>query len=342
MIRRSVARMMPYTPGEQPAGDVIKLNTNENPYPPSPRVTEALRTFDAATLRRYASPTAAPLREAVARLHGCEPANVFAGNGSDEILALCTRAFVEHNGVIGYFTPSYSLYPVLAAIREVATRPVPLAADGGWCEPPAEAGALFFITNPNAPTGIQYPVETVAAFCARARGVVVIDEAYVDFAATDCLALTQRFEHVLVTRTLSKSYALAGLRVGYAIGHPTLIRALDTIKDSYNLNAVSQRLAVAALEDQAWMQTCRARILATRERLTAALQARGFVVTPSATNYVWARPPGGNAQACYEALREARIFIRYFPGPATGDHVRITVGTDDEIDNLIAAIDRLG
>ncbi len=338
MIRRSVAAMEAYTPGEQPGPGVIKLNTNENPYPPSPQVLATLQSFDADALRRYSSPTAAPLRACIAELHGCDASQVFAGNGSDEVLALCTRAFVENDGSIGYFVPSYSLYPVLAAIRDVEQRPVRLAVDGGWMDPPDDAGSLFFLTSPNAPSGRQFAHGTVAAFCERGRGVVVIDEAYVDFAAVNCLDLALRHPHVLVTRSLSKSYSLAGLRVGYAVGHPELIRALDTIKDSYNLSALSQALAVAALRDQAHMRANRDRILVTRRHLVKALEALGFAVSPSETNFVWARPPHGEAEALFLALRARGIFIRYFPGELTGSHIRISVGTDAEIEALITAL----
>jgi histidinol-phosphate aminotransferase len=339
-VRDCVNRMTAYVPGEQPGAGVVKLNTNENPYPPSPRVLEALRTFHPDGLRMYPNPSAARLRECIARLHGCAPEQVLVGNGSDEVLALCTRAFVEDDGAIGYFVPSYSLYPVLADIRGVARRPVPLGPTFEWCEP-AAADALFFLTNPNAPTGLLFPRERVEAFCRTAAGVVVIDEAYVDFAEADCMDLALARENVLVTRTLSKSYGLAGLRVGYAVGPPALIEALAKIKDSYNLDAVSQCLAEAALADTAYLREVRARVIATRERLRTALAGMDFEVGPSATNFVWARPRRLAARAVFEQLRARRIFIRYFPGDVTGAYVRISVGTDDEIDRLLAALGEL-
>ncbi len=340
-VRDCVCRMTAYVPGEQPGDGVIKLNTNENPYPPSPRVAEALRDFASTRLRLYSDPSSAKLRETIARRHGCEPCQVFVGNGSDEVLALCTRAFVEDDGAIGYFVPSYSLYPVLADIRGVAHRPVSLSPAFEWRMPSDYAAALFFLTNPNAPTALQFPHETVAAFCRAFAGVVVIDEAYVDFAETDCLDLALSCANVLVARTLSKSYALAGLRVGYAVGPAPLIEALMKIKDSYNLNALSQRLAEAALVDVDYMRATRTRILATRERLRAALTALDFEAGPSATNFIWARPRRMPARELFERLRERRIFIRHFPGEATGAHVRITVGTDEEIDQLLAALAEL-
>ncbi len=331
--------MKAYVPGEQPVGEgIVKLNTNENPYGPSPKVAEVLRTWPADRLRLYSNPTAARLREAIARLHGCDPAQVFAGNGSDEVLALCTRAFVEDGGSIGYFEPSYSLYPVLADIRGVEKRPVPLGPDFAWRMPAGYATPLFLLTNPNAPTALLFPRAEIEAFCGASRGVVVIDEAYVDFAEADCVDLALTRDNVLVTRTLSKSYALAGLRVGYAVGPRPLIEALGKIKDSYNLDALSQALAQAAIEDGAYMRRMRGRIVATRERLRRALEGLDFAAGPSATNFVWARPRRMPAREVFERLRERRIYIRYFPGEVTGGHVRITVGTDAEIDTLLKAL----
>jgi histidinol-phosphate aminotransferase len=347
MIRRSVQALTAYTPGEQPRDpDVIKLNTNENPYPPSPRVADVLAGWDAAALRRYPDPVSGALRDCIAARHGCGREQVFVGNGSDEALALCTRAFVEDDGAIGYFDPSYSLYRVLADIRGVATRPVPLDAAcawpvdgaGSWTLPADAACALFFFTNPNAPTSLLCPAGAVRTFCERSDGVVVLDEAYVDFAREDNMALALARDNVLVTRTLSKAYALAGLRVGYAVGAPPLIAALYAIKDSYNLGALAQALALAALEDPAAMRENVARIVATRERLTRGLEALGFTVLPSETNFVWARPRRLGAQEVFDRLRARRILVRFFDGPRTRDYLRITVGTDAQIDALLDAL----
>ena len=211
-IKQSVQAMQGYTPGEQPTDpQVIKLNTNESPYPPSPAVREALQSLKVETLRLYPDPVSLTLRRKIAALHGGTPDNVFVGNGSDETLALCSRAFVEDDGAIGYFEPSYSLYPVLAQIRAVTARPVALGPDFEWAMPPDYQASLFFMTTPNAPTGIQYPKTAIRAFCTHFPGVVVLDEAYVDFAREHCMDLALEFANVLVLRTLSKSYALAGL-----------------------------------------------------------------------------------------------------------------------------------
>ena len=338
-IRQSVQGLTAYTPGEQPRQPgLVKLNTNENPYPPSPRVTEALARLEPGDLRRYPDPTCTEIREMAGRLHGVAPDRIFVGNGSDEILALCTRAFVEDDGAIGYFDPSYSLYPVLAAIRNVRGVAVSLPADFGWPEAPVPEGSLFFLCNPNAPTSRLFSKDAVERFCADYPGVVLIDEAYVDFATGHCMDLAKTLPNVIVLRTLSKSYALAGIRLGYVVGPADLIGALFKIKDSYNVNRLTQVAGAAALLDQAHMRSNVARIQATRARLANELGRRGFEVCPSETNFVWARSRHTPARALYERLKALGILIRYFPGARTGEFVRITVGSDDEIDRLLAAL----
>ena len=340
-IAQNVAALQAYTPGEQPQDrGIIKLNTNENPYPPSPQVTAALAAFPAERLRLYPDPHAMALRRRVAAMHGCCVGQVFVGNGSDEILALVTRAFVENNGSIGYFEPSYSLYPVLADIRGVEKRPVDLGPDFTWRMPAGFRASLFLLTTPNAPTAMQYDRGALTAFCRAFDGVVLLDEAYVDFAADNFmdLALAASNANTLVMRTLSKSFSLAGLRLGYVIGPEPLIEAIDKIKDSYNLDMLTQSVGFAALGDLDSMRTNVRRIQATRERLRAALTAAGWRVLPSETNFLFARPPDGQAQAVFDRLRAQKIFVRYFPGPRTGEFLRITVGTDAEIDALLAAV----
>jgi len=342
LIRKSVQQMTGYTPGEQPKeGGFVKLNTNENPYPPSPKVLKALAATDGTRLRLYPDPVSVELRKRIATLHKCRVENVFAGNGSDEILALCTRAFVEDSGSIGYFNPSYSLYPVLADIRNVKKKPVELGADFEWQMPARYRASLFFLTYPNAPTAILYPKDTVRAFCRRFPGVVVIDEAYVNFSRGNAMDLALELDNVLVMRTLSKAYSLAGLRVGYVVGPKPLIAALFKLKDSYNLDRISQQLALSALSDVGYMQANVRKIKATRARLAAALTAAGHRVYPSESNFLWVRPGGIRAQALFEALKRQRILIRYFPGGRTGDFVRITVGTNAEVNKLIGAVRKL-
>ena len=344
LVRASVQSLHAYVPGEQPAGErkFIKLNTNENPYPPSPKVDAALRGLSAETLRLYPPPAADALRRRIAAMHACGVEHVFAGNGSDEVLALCTRAFVENDGCIGYFEPSYSLYPVLAAIRDVRTMPVALGQGFSWQTPPVEGSGLFFLTNPNAPTGMAFPPEAIEAFCASYRGVVLIDAAYVDFAESDCMALARRYDNVLVSRTLSKSYSLAGLRVGYCVGAPALIEALNKLKDSYNLDRVAQTLALAALEDVDYMRRNVALIKTQRDRLGSALAGAGFDVFASETNFIWTKPPEGITAVDYvAALRERGILIRYFPQGELARYVRITIGTPGEMTALIAATEAI-
>lgn len=341
-ICKNVQALTAYTPGEQPKDPgIIKLNTNENPYPPSPRVAEALRSFDYARLRLYPDPVFMALRERLAEIHGCTVNQVFIGNGSDEILALCTRAFVENDGSVGYFVPSYSLYPVLDAIRGVERRPVALNKDFTWRMPAGYEASLFFMTNPNAPTSMMYDPATVAAFCRSFPGVVLIDEAYGDFADANCmgLALSPENTNTLVMRTFSKSFSLAGMRFGFVVGPQELIGALYKIKDSYNMDMLAQVVGLAALSDLPYMRENVGKIRATRARLAAELQRRGWRVCDSQTNFVFACPPDGDASRVFESLRAAKIYVRYFPGPETGEFLRITVGTDAQTDALLRALE---
>lgn len=343
LIKESVRRMKGYVPGEQPSErGIVKLNTNENPYPPSPRVAEALRAIAAEGLRLYPDPVCRELRRAIAAEHGTDADDVFVGNGSDEILALCTRAFVEADGSIGYFEPSYSLYPVLADIRCVAKEPVELGPEFQWRMPHGYRASLFFMTNPNAPTSVRYAKANVEQFCRSFDGVVLIDEAYADFAEANCMDLALELDNVLVMRTLSKSYSLAGLRLGYVVGNPSLVAALFKIKDSYNVDAIAQRLALAALADREHMRANVAKIKTTRRRLAAALEALRFRVWPSETNFLWVKPPARAAALVFADLRRQGILVRHFPGPRTGDFLRITVGTDEEVDKLVTALRNAG
>jgi len=331
-----------YVPGEQPgSGEIIKLNTNENPYPPSPEVMKALSRLKAGSVRLYPDPECKRLRRRIGSLHACDMARVFVGNGSDEVLALCTRAFVENDGSIGFFQPSYSLYPALADIREVRQQRVPLGPGFEWPGSFDSNSSLFFLTRPNAPTGMAYPKKTVRAFCGKFEGVVVIDEAYAEFGRDHCMDIALELDNVLAVRTLSKSFSLAGLRAGYAVGAPLLIDALLKIKDSYNVGAVSQELALAAVSDTDHMRANVDRIMATRTRLAAALRGVGYLVCASEANFLWVKPAGIGAKELFERLSQVGILIRHFPGKRIGSYVRITIGTDLEIDKLIDAVARL-
>ncbi len=341
-IAQNVAALEPYVPGEQPRdAGAVKLNTNENPYPPSPRVSEALRAFDPASLRRYPDPLFRALRARIAEIHGTAPERVFVGNGSDEILTLCTRTFVENDGAAAAFAPSYSLYRTLAAMRGVRFEEIPLPEDFSWTDPGDARGAsLFFLANPNAPTSVAYPPEEVARFAARFPGTLVIDEAYADFSGATCagIAAAPGNANTIVMRTLSKSFSLAGLRVGYCIGPADLVEALYKMKDSYNVDAVAQALALAALEDLPWMRANAAKIAAERARMSAELRARGWDVPESSANFIFARPAHRPAAEIFAALRGRAIYVRYFPGPRTGDRLRITVGTPAQDDALMDAL----
>ena len=344
LIRSNVDRLHAYTPGEQPRDpEVVKLNTNENPYPPSPEVGRVLAGVTADPLRLYPDPGCTALRQEISRLHGCSIDQVFCGNGSDEILSLCFGAFVPDHGKVGYFDPSYSLYPVLAEIADCGVVPVPLQEDFTCPDLPADYDVpLFFWTNPNAPTSLSVPKTQIAAFADRSEGVVLVDEAYVDFAEADCMELALTRPNVLVTRSFSKSYSLAGIRLGYAIGHPDLIGALMKIKDAYNVNRLTQEMGRAAVVDQAHMRSNIEKVKATRQRVSAELTRRGFEVWPSQTNFLWVRPPHRSAAAWYDHLRQHKILIRYFPAERTRSHLRITIGTDLQMDRLLAAIDADG
>ncbi len=342
MIRKSVEKLTPYTPGEQPKiPNLVKLNTNENAYPPSPKVAEAIQAFDFSKLRLYPDPMCVRIREILAAEHGCSIDNIFVGNGSDEVLRIATYAWVEDTGAIGYFNPSYSLYPVLAEIRDVAGVELPLPSTETLADCINKAALpkipdLFLIANPNAPTSTLLPPHEMKRFCTDYPGVVVIDEAYVAFAETDCVELALSMPNVVVSRTLSKAWSLAGVRLGYMIGPIDLIGALYKIKDSYNVNFLTQEVAVAALSDPGWMKINRNKIVATRKRLAAALMDLGWTVADSATNFLWCIPPTpATANAVMTNLRSHGIIVRHFPGPVTGDHIRITIGTDEQTDFLL-------
>ena len=333
--------MAGYQPGEQPSGSgVIKLNTNENPYPPSPRVAEALAALAVESLKLYPDPVCRRLREIIAKLHKCVPEQVFCANGSDEALALATRAFVEDNGAVGFFEPSYSLYPVLTQIRGAKQQPVALGSNFKWQMPKLPECSLFFLANPNAPTGELFDKKNVKSFCRRFQGVVILDEAYVDFSKETCMDIAIELPNVLAVRTLSKAYSLAGLRFGYAVGAAPIIEALYKIKDSYNVSRFTQEAAAAALLDQAWLRRNVRRIKATRSRMAKALQTLGFHVHPSETNFLWTRPPSGgiSAASLYKALRQRKILVRHFEGPRTSDYLRITVGSDSQVDAFLASL----
>jgi histidinol-phosphate aminotransferase len=354
LIRRLVHRLHAYVPGEQPKNPkLIKLNTNENPFPPAPAVLKAIRSCVDGRLRLYPNPTAQPLREALAEYHGCDVKNVIVGNGSDELLALATRAFVEPDAsgdraLIQYFHPSYSLYPVLTDIHGGTRNPVALE-DGFGIPSPAElrkrgwrnSAALTYVTTPNAPGGRGYSNAELEALCQRTRGIVILDEAYVDFAEENAAELALKYPHVIVSRTFSKSFSLCFQRIGYFIGHPEVISALDKIRDSYNVNGLGQAAALATLKNINYYRKNFRIIKATRSRVATELTDLGFNVLPSQTNFLLIEPPRFAARSWHKKLRELNLIVRWFDQPETRQYLRITIGTDREMNAFLAGCKKI-
>jgi len=353
LVRPLVRELHPYVYGEQPKiKGLIKLNTNENPYPPSPRVLRAIKKAADGRLRLYPSPTAQLLREKLAKLHRCKTDNIVVGNGSDELLALAVRCFVEPKpnpklaeATVQYFAPSYSLYPVLADIHGARRNPVPLKSDFSL---PSVAElkrgkiwnfdvALTFVTTPNAPSGRGYKTSELEKLCRAQKGVVILDEAYVDFSNENAMKLALKFPHVLVARTFSKAYSLCFQRVGYFVGNPELISALHKIRDSYNVNGLGQIAAEATLGDLKYYRANFKKITATREWLSRELTRLGFRVLPSRTNFILAQPPKFEAHEWQQKLRERKILVRWFNFPEVKIFLRITIGTQAEVEILAKA-----
>ena len=338
LITESVQRLEAYTPGEQPkAKNVVKLNTNENPYPPSPKCAAVLKNFDLDRLRRYPDPVFTELRAELAKLNGAKPENIFVGNGSDEVLSVAAKTFVEDDEAIGSLDPSYSLYKTLADIRNVPWVGVEVSGIRKFDDPKV---ALFLWTNPNAPTGVFAPKKQIAEFAKKFKGVVIVDEAYADFAKENCMdmAVKRGNANLMVMRTFSKSYSLAGLRVGYCVGPVELIDAMYKVKDSYNIDALAQAVALAAVKDQRWMLKNTAKVVKTRAWFAAELEKRGWDVLPSEANFVFAKPPAGNAAEIFAELKKRNVFVRYFSAPKTADRLRITIGTDAQMKTLLKYI----
>ena len=337
--------LTPYVPGEQPKlPNLVKLNTNENPYGPSPRVIEALRAEAGDTLRLYPDPNCDRLKQAVAAFHGLTPAQVFVGNGSDEVLAHVFLALLKHEAPVLFPDITYSFYPVYCGLYGIDYRQVPLnEAFAIRVEDYLQPNGGIIFPNPNASTGCALPLSDIERLLQANRdSVVVIDEAYVDFGAESAVGLVDRYPNLLVVHTLSKSRSLASLRVGYAVGHPELIEALTRVKDSFNsypLDRFAIAGAAAAMEDRAWFEDACRKVVATRTRLVAGLEALGFEVLPSAANFVFARHPGRDGAELTASLRARSIIVRHFRNPPRiAPFLRITVGTDTQCEALIAAL----
>jgi len=341
-FRPEIEEMAGYVPGEQPQqGEVVKLNTNENPYRASPAVDAAIEETIRRGLQKYPDPMAEPFRRRAADVLGVEPGWILCGNGSDDVLTIITRAFVGQGEMLRLPYPSYVLYKTLAQIQGARSEEVHFEPD--WSLPERFYSAsddlrVVYLPNPNSPSGTIISPEHVLELAERLPCPLLVDEAYVDFADANCVHLVAENEKILVLRSMSKSYALAGARFGYVVAQPRMIEQLAKVKDSYNCDALSTAAATAAIGDQAWLAKNRAKIIATRERLAAGMRSLGFESVDSQANFTWNTHSEQSVKPFFERLKEDGILVRYMDYPGWGDGLRISVGTDHEID---ACLDRL-
>lgn len=342
-----VRELEPYVPGEQPQIDgLIKLNTNESPYPPSPELIK-LMTHDAIDrLRLYPDPNSKKLKNTIANYYKVDAEQVFVGNGSDEVLAIAFMAFFQQDKPLLFPDISYSFYPVYCKLFNITAQQIPLRDDftinfNDYLQ--ANGGIIF--PNPNAPTAIGKPLADIEALLQQnTHSVVIVDEAYVDFGGETAISLINKYPNLLVVQTLSKSRSLAGARVGFAVGNKDLINGLDRVKNSFNsypLDRLAEAATIAAFEDDAYFQTCRNKIITTREWTVKELQALDFDVLPSQANFVFAKPKANNAAELAQKLRENKIIVRYFNTPRINQFLRITIGTDEQMQQLIAVLKKL-
>lgn len=340
-FRSSIDAMTGYIPGEQPKPGTkfIKLNTNENPYPPSPQAIEVLRTLDSEWLRRYPDSYANEFRQAISEVLGIPVDWIIVGNGSDDVLNVIVRACAEAERQVVYPMPTYVLYRTLAAMQPATCVEIPYPADFRLpiAELVAANGAITFIASPNSPSGHSVPTDDLRQLAAKLSGILVVDEAYVDFAETTALPLVQEFENVMVIRTLSKGYSLAGLRLGFGIANPALLSGLFKVKDSYNIDAIACLVGAAAMRDQAYKNACAERVKASRAKLAIDLKQLGFQIWDSQANFLLVQPPQ-NAEQLYLGLKDQGILVRYFNQAGLADKLRITVGTEEQNQLLIEAL----
>ncbi|MGF1537695.1 MAG: histidinol-phosphate transaminase [Elainellaceae cyanobacterium] len=342
-FRPNVDAMTGYIPGEQPKPGtaVLKLNTNENPYPPSPEAIAVLHSFDPERLRRYPHPYADEFREAISAVFEVPKDWIMVGNGSDEILNVIIRACADGPRTVVYPTPTYVLYKTLAEIQPAEVVEVPYLP--GYKLPIdalAQAnGAITFIASPNSPSGHVVPLEDLRQLASRLTGILMVDEAYVDFAEGSALPLVQEFDNVIISRTLSKGYSLAGLRLGFGIAQPSLLSGLFKVKDSYNIDAIACAVGAAAMRDQDHKNACAKKVKASRTKLAIALEKLGFEVPESHGNFLWVTPPSNNAEALYLGLKEKGLLVRYFKQPGLNQNLRITVGTEEQNGRLLALLE---
>ena len=345
-VKAALRKFAPYTPGLQPAEEEgwVKLNTNESPWPPSPRVIQALRSGVGENLRLYPDPLSRGARSAIARHHGVGEDQVALGNGADELIELCFRAFTGKGQAVALLQPTYPVYEPVAAVHECRVSRHPYTADDTLPESfAADEAPLKFVANPNSPTGIWLDRQAVLEVVNGSSGVVALDEAYVDFAPEERIDLIREgHENLLAIRTFSKSYALAGMRLGYALGTPELIAALDLVKDSYNVNRLGAVAAVAAIEDGEYHDALVEFVLQQRKALTAGLRARGFEVLPSAANFVFCRPPASHRAAeVAAALSERQVLVRHYQQEPVSGWLRITVGTSEQHEALLRTLEEI-
>ncbi len=347
-FRENIEKAAGYQPGFQPFAsledrptetDVVKLNTNENPYPPSPAVMDAIRNTSEEQMRRYPDPQGNKFRKAASQVLEVPSDYIMCCNGGDELLTIAMRAFCDENRPVAYPVPTYSLYPVLANLQNCKAIEVPFDSEFNLPAKLAAAGAaLTIVCNPNAPTGSFVSVDEMKSLAEELSGILLIDEAYVDFAEDNCAALVKDFDNVIILRSMSKGYCLAGIRFGYAIAQPGLIDGLMKVKDSYNVDAVAIAAATAAIRDQACFQQNVKKVKAERARLTQQLRDLGLDVPDSSANFVLARCKNPKAVEIYEKLAERKIYVRYFAYPNLNDKLRITVGTSEQNDKLLSVL----
>jgi histidinol-phosphate aminotransferase len=339
-FRKNIEKVAGYEPGFQPeAADVVKLNTNENPYPPSPAVMETLASIGPEQLRRYPDPVGRIFREAAAEVNGVGAEQIMCCNGGDDLLTIAFRAFCNRRRPVAYPVPTYSLYPVLAKLQNCEA--IEVAFDSEFNLPAKLAGtgaALTIVCNPNAPNGSFVDVEELASLADELKGVLLIDEAYVDFAEDNCSRLVKDFDNVIILRSMSKAYGLAGLRFGYAIAQAALIAGLLKVKDSYNVDSVAVAAATAAIKDCEYFEQNTEKVKQQRKRLAGQLKTLGFTVPDSQANFVLAESNEHNAGQIYDKLVQRNVYVRYFDLPGLKNKLRITVGTAEQNDKLLDAL----
>ena len=339
-FRDNIEKVKGYEPGFQPKqSKVIKLNTNENPYPPSPQVVKTLSGITAEQLRCYPDPLGNEFRRAAAEVDGIEPDWIMCCNGGDDLLTIAFRAFCDENRPVAYPVPTYSLYPVLAKLQNCEAIEILFDSEFNLPAKLADtAAALTIVCNPNAPSGSFVGVDKLASLAGEISGVLLIDEAYVDFAEANCTTLVKDFDNVIILRSMSKGYSLAGMRFGYAIAQPALIDGLMKVKDSYNVDAVATNVAAAAIKDQKYFRQNVEKVKAERARLTGQLRQLGFVVPDSSSNFILADCGKGRALGIFEQLVQRNIYVRYFPYPGIENKLRISIGTPEQNDILVSAL----